>query len=149
MKKLVAYFSATGTTAAKAKELAAKAGADLHEITPKEAYTAADLNWRDPASRCTKEYKDHSIRPALADAKTDLSAYDTIYIGFPIWWGDAPLAVNSFIDANDFTGKKVIVFATSGGSPIAKAEKDLKADYPELNIVKSEMLNGPVTEKDL
>ena len=119
MKKLVTWFSAGGVTAKKAKALAKAAGADLQEIAPKEKYTGADLDWTNKNSRCSRENADPTSRPALAEEKTDLSAYDVIYIGFPIWWGVAPRIINTFIESNDLAGKKIVLFATSGGTGIS------------------------------
>ena len=146
MGKLVAYFSATGTTRRKATELAKVAGADVHEIVPVERYTAADLDWHDKRSRSSVEMADASSRPQIVGPMCDLSAYDTVYLGFPIWWGVAPRVVETFVDANDLAGKKVVLFATSGGSGIGQAAKALKAAYPALDIVASKLLNGAVAE---
>ena len=133
MKKLVTWFSASGITENAAKRIAEQEGADLYEIAPKEKYTAADLDWRDKESRSTKEMTDPASRPELKEAVPDLSAYDTVYIGFPIWWGVAPHVVNTFIEAADLAGKRVVLYATSGGSGIEKALEDMKAKYPTLN----------------
>ncbi len=146
MKKIITYFSATGTTRKAAEELAKVAGADLFEIQPAQPYTSADLDWRDKTSRTTLEMKDQSSRPALAESKIDLSAYDVVYIGFPIWWGVPPHVVNTFIESHDLTGKQVVVFATSGGSGLDPAVKVLKQRYPNLNIKAGKMLNGKVTK---
>ena len=146
MKKLIAYFSASGVTEKAAKQLAQIIGADLHEIAPAIAYTQADLDWRDKKSRSTMEMTDPQSRPALAEEKTDLSAYDTVYIGFPIWWGVAPRVVNTFIDNNDMAGKQLVIFATSGGSGLDYAVKDLQKTYPQLHIKAGKLLNGSVTE---
>ena len=135
MKILVTYFSASGVTETAAKKLAAELGADLWEIAPKEPYTDADLNWRDKQSRSTLEMQDPDARPALRDPVPDLSDYDTVYLGFPIWWGVAPRAVNTFVESADLAGKQVIVYATSGGSGIDRAVEDLKKRYPSLDIV--------------
>ena len=148
MKKLVAYFSASGVTEKAAKQLAAIAGADLHEIAPAQVYTKEDLDWTNKHSRSTLEMTDPASRPELAEKKTDLSAYDVVYIGFPIWWGVAPHAVNTFIESNDLSGKKLVIFATSGGSGLAYAVDSLKKQYPGLAIQSGKLLNGNVT-KDL
>lgn len=145
MKKLVAYFSASGVTRRKSEALAKVIGADLHEIAPAEPYTDADLNWTNKRSRSTLEMQDPSSRPALKEPKTDLSAYDTVYIGFPIWWGVAPHAVNTFMEGNDLAGKQLVIFATSGGSSLAPAVRDLQKRYPSLQIVSGKLLNGSVT----
>ena len=146
MKKLVAYFSASGVKEKAAKQLAAIAGADLHEIAPAQVYTKEDLDWTNKQSRSTLEMTDPASRPELAEKKTDLSAYDVVYIGFPIWWGVAPHAVNTFIESNDLSGKKLVIFATSGGSGLAYAVDSLKKQYPGLAIQSGKLLNGNVTE---
>ena len=146
MKKLVAYFSASGVTEKAAKQLAAIAGADLHEIAPAQVYTKEDLDWTNKQSRSTLEMTDPASRPELAEKKTDLSAYDVVYIGFPIWWGVAPHAGNTFIESNDLSGKKLVIFATSGGSGLAYAVDSLKKQYPGLAIQSGKLLNGNVTE---
>lgn len=145
MKKLVAYFSASGVTRRKSEALAKVIGADLHEIAPVESYTDADLDWTNKRSRSTVEMQDPSSRPALKEPKTDLSAYDTVYIGFPIWWGVAPHAVNAFIESNDLAGKQLVIFATSGGSGLSPAVHDLQKRYPSLQIISGKLLNGSVT----
>ena len=124
-KKLVAYFSASGTTAKTAKELAAVSGADLYEIKPEVPYTQADLNWMDSQARSTVEMRDKSSRPALADKAANVQDYDVIFLGFPIWWYAAPTIINSFLEAYDFSGKTIVLFATSGGSGFGKAVKSL------------------------
>lgn len=144
MKKLVAYFSASGVTRRKSEALAKVIGADLHEIAPAESYTDADLDWTNKRSRSTVEMQDPSSRPALKEPKTDLSAYDTVYIGFPIWWGVAPHAVNTFIESNELAGKQLVIFATSGGSGLSPAVHDLQKRYPTLQIVSGKLLNGSV-----
>ncbi len=115
MKTLVAYFSASGVTARVAKRLAKAIGADLHEIAPAQPYTAADLDWRNRQSRSSVEMKDETSRPALAE-RMSAEGYDAILVGFPIWWGVAPRAVNTFLEGCGTEGKIVVPFATSGGS---------------------------------
>ena len=115
-KKLVAYFSASGTTAAVAKTLAEVAEADLYEIKPQTPYTSADLNWMNKTSRSSVEMNDKSSRPLLADTDANIKGYDTIFLGFPIWWYIAPTIINTFLESYDFSGKTIILFATSGGS---------------------------------
>ena len=115
-KKLVAFFSASGVTANAAKILAEAAGADIYEIKPEVPYTKADLDWMDKSSRSTIEMQDKSSRPAIADKNADISAHDTIFVGFPIWWYIAPTIINTFLESYDFSGKTIILFATSGGS---------------------------------
>ena len=141
MKTLVAYFSATGTTEAVAKELAEVAGATLYEIKPEVKYTAADLDWRDKHSRSTVEMADKSSRPAMVKDLTDADSYDVIYIGFPIWWYTAPTIINTFIEAYGFAGKTVIFFATSGGSDVKGADKQFQTQYPDINWKAGKLLN--------
>ena len=125
-----------------AKELAGIIGADLYEITPEKLYTDADLDWRDKNSRSSVEMQDKSSRPALKDGgKVDLSQYNVVYVGFPIWWYTAPTIINTFIEANDFTGKTIVPFATSGGSTIKKACEDLQAAYPKYKFGEGKLLN--------
>ena len=145
MSKLVAYFSASGVTETKAKELAGVIGADTYEIAPAQRYTRADLDWTNKKSRSTVEMNDRAFRPALAETEHDFSAYDVIYVGFPIWWYTAPTIINTFLETFDFSGKKIVLFATSGGSGIDRAEKDLKKQYPGLQITGGKLLNGKVT----
>ena len=140
-KTLVTYFSATGTTKAAAERLAEEVNGDLFEIQPEAPYTAADLDWRDSTSRSTLEMKDLSSRPAIKDVALDLTQYDTVYVGFPIWWYTAPTIINTFIEAHDFAGKTVIPFATSGGSTIDKACADLKATYPDIKWGEGRLMN--------
>lgn len=134
-KKLVAYFSASGNTARLAKDLAKAAEADLYEIRPAVPYTSADLNWQNKQSRSSVEMSDHSSRPELADKNADIAAYDTIYVGFPVWWYIAPTIINSFLESYDFSGKKIILFATSGGSGFGKAVQNLKNSAPDAEII--------------
>ena len=141
-KKLVAYFSASGTTAAVAENLAKAAGADLYEIKPAVAYTRADLNWQDKNSRSSVEMRDKSSRPELADTNANIAEYNTIFVGFPVWWYVAPTIINSFLEAYDFSGKKVVLFATSGGSGFGKAVSGLQPSAPKAEIVEGEILNG-------
>ena len=115
-KQLVAYFSATGTTKKAAERLAGAIGADLFEIKPAVPYTQADLNWMDKHSRSSVEMNDLKSRPAIAGMPADLGAYDTVFVGFPIWWYVAPTIISTFLESGDFSGKKVVPFATSGGS---------------------------------
>ena len=142
MKTLVAYFSATGTTAAVAKDLAEVTGATLYEIKPEVKYTAADLDWRNKQSRSSVEMQDKSSRPAFVKDLKEADSYDVIYIGFPVWWYTAPTIINTFIEAYGFVGKTVIFFATSGGSTIDKANKDFAAAYPKINWKAGKTLNG-------
>ena len=138
-KKLVAYFSASGNTARLAKNLAEAAGADLYEIRPAVPYTSADLNWQNKQSRSSVEMSDYSSRPELADKNADIAAYDTIYVGFPVWWYIAPTIINSFLESYDFSGKKIILFATSGGSGFGKAVENLKSSAPDAEIIEGKV----------
>ena len=142
MKTLVAYFSATGTTEAVAKDLAEVTGATLYEIKPEVKYTAADLDWRNKQSRSTIEMQDKNSRPAIVKDLKDADSYDRIFIGFPVWWYTAPTIINTFIEAYGFEGKTVIFFATSGGSSIDKANTDFAAAYPQINWKAGKTLNG-------
>ncbi len=144
MSKLVAYFSASGVTESKAKELAKLIGADLYEIAPAVPYTNADLDWTNKKSRSSIEMKDKTSRPALRETEHDFSGYDAVYIGFPIWWYTAPTIINTFLETFDFTGKKIALLATSGGSTIDRAIKDLQKQYPGLDICGGKLLNGKV-----
>lgn len=148
-KKLVAYFSASGTTAGVAKNLAQAVGADLYEIKPETPYTRADLNWQDKNSRSSVEMNDKSNRPALANKDANIAAYDTILLGFPIWWYIAPTIINSFLESYDFTGKTIILFATSGGSGFGKTVQNLISSCPGATIKEGKILNGNVSNDDL
>lgn len=140
-KRLVAYFSASGVTKKVAEMVAGAADCDLYEITPKVPYTTADLNWMDKKSRSSVEMSDKSIRPEIAGAELDVSSYDEILIGFPIWWYVAPTIINTFLESHDFTGKKIILFATSGGSGFGNAVKELQPSAPGAEIVEGRLLN--------
>lgn len=142
MKTLVAYFSASGVTANVAKLLAEAAGADLFEIKPAVPYTNADLNWMDKKSRSTVEMQDKSSRPAIAAPCSNLADYDTIFVGFPIWWYVAPTIINTFLESGDFSGKKIVLFATSGGSGFGKTVANLKDSASGATIVEGKLLNG-------
>ena len=148
-KKLVAYFSASGTTAAVARTLAEAAKADLYEIKPQTPYTHADLNWQDRHSRSSVEMNDKSFRPPLADQTAHVEDYDTVFLGFPIWWYTAPTIVNTFLESYDFTGKTIILFATSGGSGFGKTAADLKNSARGAVIRDGKLLNGRQTRESL
>ena len=141
MKTLVAYFSASGVTRGVAQTLAEVTGGDLHEIRPAQAYTDADLDWTNKKSRSSVEMADKASRPEITDRLPNLDAYDTVYVGFPIWWYTCPTIINTFMESYDFNGKTVIPFATSGGSTIDKACADLKASYPDVNWKQGRLLN--------
>ena len=150
-KSLVACFSATGTTMEKAIMLAKVAGADIHEITPEVLYTPADLNWRDSSSRSSVEMADKSSRPAIANRVENMEQYDTVYVGFPIWWYIAPTIINTFLESYDFTGKTVVPFFTSGGSGAGETLKYLNPSAPGANWVEPKNFNsfGELEMKDL
>ncbi|NDV68149.1 flavodoxin [Dysgonomonas sp. 25] len=139
---LVAYFSCSGTTKRAANKLATDMDADLYEIVPEIPYSAADLNWNDRASRSSVEMRDPSSRPAIAGRLDNVEQYDTIYIGFPVWWYIAPTIINTFIESYDLSGKTLIPFATSGGSGIENCEKNLRKAYPQLGWTAGKLLNG-------
>ena len=142
-KTLVAYFSASGITAKVADKLADALGADIYEIRPETPYTKADLNWMDKRSRSTIEMNDKTIRPAIADKNARIDEYNTIFLGFPIWWYVAPTIINTFLESYDFSGKKIILFATSGGSKFGKTVEELKLSVPEsCEIIEGKLLNG-------
>lgn len=145
-KKLVAYFSASGKTAKVADMLADAVGADIYEIRPEVPYTKADLNWMNKKSRSSVEMNDKAFRPAIADKNAKIDQYDTIFLGFPIWWYVAPTIINTFLEGYDFSGKKIILFATSGGSKFGKTAEELKVSVPaSCQIVEGRMLNGKQT----
>ena len=145
-RNLVAYFSASGVTAKVAEMLADAVGADIYEIRPAVPYTKADLNWMDKKSRSTIEMNDKTIRPAIADQDAQIDQYETIFLGFPIWWYVAPTIINTFLESYDFSGKKIILFATSGGSKFGNTVKELKVSVPaSCEIIEGKLLNGKQT----
>ena len=148
MKKLIAYFSASGVTKSAAEQLACLTGADLYEIRPEMQYSREDLDWRNKQSRSSLEMTDPFSRPALEKSVPDVSSYDMVYIGFPIWWGVAPRPVNTFIESARLEDKPVYIFATSGGSGIDYALNDMKKNYPSLDIRGGKLLKGKV-ESDI
>ena len=135
-KTLVAYFSASGVTAKLAKNLAEAAGADLYEIKPAVTYTNADLNWQDKKSRSSVEMNDKTFRPAIADTDANIADYDTIFVGFPIWWYVAPTIINTFLEAYDFSDKTIILFATSGGSGMGNSANELRPSVSDSAVIK-------------
>ena len=147
-KILVAYFSASGVTKKTAEKLASAAKADIYEIRPAVPYTRADLNWMDKKSRSSVEMGNKSFRPEIVKDDLDLSQYDTILVGFPIWWYVAPTIINTFLESYDFAGKKIVLFATSGGSGFGNTVKELKPSAPEAEIVEGKLLNR-ATDKDI
>ena len=149
MEKLVVYFSATGTTAAAAKKLAAAIGAETYEIKPEVPYEKKDLNWLNPLSRTTKEMHKKEFRPAIVMDGAPIADCDTIFLGFPIWWYIAPTTINTFLEAYNFSGKKVVLFATSGGSGFGKAVEGLRKSAPDAEIIEGRLMNKPLTEQEL
>lgn len=129
-KTLVAYFSASGQTAKLAKTLAAAVGGDLYEIKPAKPYTSADLNWNDKSSRSTKEMNDRAARPEIENHLANMTDYDTVFVGFPIWWYVAPRIIDTFLESYDFAGKTLVSFATSGGSGMGQTDKFLAEVCP-------------------
>ncbi len=125
--KLVAYFSASGVTRSVAEKLADEIGADLFEIVPEKPYTNADLDWQNSRSRSSVEMKDRDARPEIASKIDDMSRYDVIFVGFPVWWYREPSIIDTFMEAYDFSGKTIVPFATSGGSGLGDAPKNMQA----------------------
>lgn len=125
-KNLVAYFSCTGTTKSLAENLAKAVDGDLFEIKPKKEYTSSDLNWMDKSSRSSLEMNDKNSRPEILNKVNNMDDYDTVFLGFPIWWYVAPKIINTFLESYDFSGKTIITFCTSGGSGMGKTLQELK-----------------------
>ena len=146
---LVVYFSATGTTKGVAEKIAKITDADLYEIVPAEPYSEADLNWNDSKSRSTKEQNDKSARPAIGSADLDLSGYTTIYVGFPIWWGEEPRILDTFVESYDFTGITLIPFCTSGGSGIGRSGTNMEELAGSGTWLKGARHSGSISEADL
>ena len=140
-KTLVAYFSATGTTMEAAVKLAKVTDADLYEIVPETPYTPADLNWRDKSSRSSVEMADKSSRPAITGKVENMAQYDTVFVGYPIWWYIAPTIINTFLEQYDMAGKTIVPFFTSGGSGAGETMKYLKPSAPDANWVDPKNLN--------
>ena len=141
-KTLVVYFSATGTTKGVAEQIASFTGADTYEITAAQPYTSDDLNYNDSDSRTTKEQNDKSARPEISSEKLDLAGYDTIYIGYPIWWGEEPRIMDTFVESYDFSGKTMIPFCTSGGSGIGSSGDNLEENAGSGNWLEGERLSS-------
>lgn len=146
---LVAYFSASGITAKAAKTLAAAIDGDLYEIKPAVPYTRADLNWMDKRSRSSIEMQDATSRPALADGDAPVAGHDVIFLGFPIWWYVAPTIINTFLERYDFSGKTIVLFATSGGSGLGKSAVGLQANAPGAKFIDGRLLNGRLDKDEL
>ncbi|MGN0979022.1 MAG: flavodoxin [Candidatus Avoscillospira sp.] len=141
-KKLVAYFSASGTTKKAAERLAKAADADLFEIKPVIPYTSADLNWMDKTSRSSVEMNDPDSRPEISETLPNMADYDTVFIGFPIWWYVAPHIINTFVESYDLSCKTLVPFATSGGSGMGKTVDELKKLCPNADWKAGKMVNG-------
>ncbi len=148
-KALVAYFSASGVTKAVAERLAKGIGADLFEIVPAIPYTNADLNWMNKRSRSTIEMNDRSCRPAIASKVADMSQYDVVFVGFPVWWYREPSIIDTFMEQYGFTGKTVIPFATSGGSQLGESAKNMQALATGAKVVEGRRFAARASEKDL
>ena len=149
-KSLVTYFSASGVTKKVAEKLAEAAGADLFEIKPEVAYTEADLNWMDKKSRSSIEMNDKSFRPAIAEKCNNMEDYDVVYIGFPIWWYVAPTIINTFLESYDFSGKTIVLFATSGGSGFGNTVAELKRSVSDTTVIKEgKVFNSGVSKDQL
>lgn len=146
---VVVYFSATGTTKGVAERIASVTDGDLYEIVPAEPYTDADLDWNDKSSRSTKEMNDPDARPAIAGGTVSLDSYSTVYIGYPIWWGEAPRIMSTFVESHSFDGKTVVPFCTSGSSPIGRSGSNLAAQAGSGNWLDGERLSGSVTEDEI
>ena len=148
-KTLVAFFSASGVTRQVAQKLAAAAQADLYEIKPAIPYTQADLNWRDKSSRSSVEMQNLAIRPQLADTDAKIEQYDRILLGYPIWWYMAPTIINTFLESYDLSGKAIYLFCTSGGSGVEQSVRDLRKEYPELNIISGRRFSAGASAQDI
>lgn len=148
-KTLVAYFSASGVTAKLAQKLASAIGADLYEIKPETPYTKADLDWTNKASRSSIEMRDKSFRPPIAGKVENMEQYDTVYVGFPIWWYVAPTIINTFLESYDLTGKTIIPFATSGASGMGNTNAELKASCPGATLKEGRRFSASTSETEL
>lgn len=148
-KVLVAYFSASGVTAKLAERLASAIGADLHEIKPEKPYTSADLDWRDSNSRSSVEMKDKSFRPAIANSVENMDQYDTVFVAFPIWWYVAPTIINTFLEAYNLDGKKIIPLATSGSSGMGNTNKELAPSCKDATLEEGKRFAANAGEKEL
>ena len=148
-KKLVAFFSASGVTAKVAKTLSEAIGADIYEIKPKIPYTKADLDWLNRKSRSSIEMKDPGSRPEIEGLCDNLDEYDAIFVGFPIWWYVAPTIINTFLESYDLTGKKIVTFATSGGSKMGRTNEKLHPSCPNSNLIEGKVFMSKVTKEEL
>ena len=148
-KKLVAFFSASGTTKKVAEMIAEEVKADLFEIEPKVPYTKTDLDWMNKKSRSSVEMSDKKYRPEIMKKEIDMSSYDEILLGFPIWWYVAPTIINTFLESYDFSGKTIVPFATSGGSGMGNTNEKLAPSCPGAILMKGKMLNGSLSQEEL
>ena len=148
-RKLVAYFSASGVTAKVAETLAEAIGADIYEIEPEVPYTKADLDWMDKQSRSTIEMNDPASRPAIKEMRDNMDDYDTVFVGFPIWWYVAPTIINTFLENYDLTGKTIIPFATSGGSGMGKTNEKLQPSCPNSKMVEGKVFKKSASKPEL
>ena len=148
-RKLVAYFSASGVTAKVAKALAEAIGADIYEITPEVPYTKADLDWMDKNSRSSVEMNDPASRPAVNGKRDNMADYDTVFVGFPIWWYVAPTIINTFLESYDLTGKTIVPFATSGGSGMGKTNEKLLPSCKGAKLMDGKVFKGSVGHQEL
>ena len=148
-RKLVAYLSASGVTAKVAETLSEAIGADLYEIEPKVPYTKADLDWMDKQSRSTIEMNDPASRPAIAGMRDNMADYDTVFVGFPVWWYVAPTIINIFLESYDLTGKTIIPFATSGGSGMGKTNEKLQPSCPNSKLIEGRVFKKSVSKSEL
>ena len=148
-RKLVAYFSASGVTAKVAETLSEAIGADLYEIEPAVPYTKKDLNWMDNKSRSTVEMNDPASRPAIAGMRDNMKDYDTVFVGFPIWWYVAPHIINTFLESYDLTGKTIVPFATSGGSDMGKTNEKLMPSCAGAKLIEGKVFNHSASHEEL
>ena len=148
-KTLVAYFSASGVTANVAKRLAEAVGADLYEIQPAQPYTRADLNWMDKKSRSSVEMNDPNARPAIANWVENMAQYDTVFVGFPVWWYREPSIIDTFAEAYDFSGKTIVPFCTSGGSGLGPSGENLQKLTKTAKVLPGERFSGRVSAEEL
>lgn len=148
-RTLVAYFSATGTTAKAAEKLAQALEADIYEIKPKVPYTRPDLNWMNRKSRSSVEMNDRSLRPAIITGDMDISGYDKIFLGFPIWWYTAPTLINTFLEAYDFSGREIVLFATAGSSDFGETIPKLQPSAPDARFRQTMVLKGIMTDRKI
>ena len=148
-RKLVAYFSASGVTAKVAETLAEAIGADIYEIEPEVPYTKADLDWMDKQSRSTIEMNDPASRPAIKRMRDNMDDYDTVFVGFPVWWYVAPTIINTFLESYDLIGKTIIPFATSGGSGMGKTNDKLQPSCPNSKLIEGKVFKTSASKSEL